>query len=238
MQDDHEELPPRELPPRPRRRLLGTGANRVALLLIGVLLLAGGFIGGVLVEKGETPSSASGSGVAGLASRFAALRGSGGSASAGAGASGADGTGTTGAGAGGSGAGGNAAGGSAAGGGFAGRLGSLGAGATIGEVSFISGGTLYITNFEGTTVKVTTSPASTITKTVKTDLHGIHPGETVVVRGAKGSNGAVSAETISVNAAGGGGGIGALFGGGSGRGGAGAGAESGGGSGTAGLFGG
>jgi hypothetical protein len=109
------------------------------------------------------------------------------------------------------------AGGSTGGGGFAGRLGGLAGGATIGEVSYISGSTLYVTNTEGNTVKVTTSPASSITKTVKADLHGIHPGETVVVRGAKGSDGAVSAESISVGASGGGG-LASLFGGAGGRG--------------------
>ncbi len=110
-----------------------------------------------------------------------------------------------------------AAGGGAAGpGGFAGRFGGLGGAgsATIGEVSYISGSTLYVTNAEGNTVKITTSPASSITKTVKSDLHGIHPGETVVVRGSKGAKGAVSAESISVSAAGlTSGGLGALFGG-------------------------
>ncbi len=94
-----------------------------------------------------------------------------------------------------------------------------------------------MTDTEGNTIKVTTSPASSITKTVKSDVHGIHPGETVVVRGAKGSGGAVSAESISVSAAGvgpgGGGGLGALFGGGgTGRG------AGGGGAGGGGLFGG
>src|ERR1700722_558138 len=64
---------PLELPPRPRRRLLGAGGNPIALGLLAVLLIACGFIGGVLVEKGETPSSgATGSGTSGLASRFAA----------------------------------------------------------------------------------------------------------------------------------------------------------------------
>ena len=43
-----------ELPPRPRRRLLGAGGNPVVLVLLGVLLIACGFIGGVLVEKGQT----------------------------------------------------------------------------------------------------------------------------------------------------------------------------------------
>jgi hypothetical protein len=183
------------LPPRPRRRLLGVGANPLPIALLGVLLTACGFIGGVLVEKGQTSSSTSTTS-AGLASRFAALRGAG--AGSATGTSSSDATGT-------------------AGGGFAGRFGGAGAagGATIGEVSYISRGTLYVSNTEGNTVKVTTSPTSTVTKTVKTDVHGIHPGDTVVVRGTKGANGAVSAESVSISTAGGGGGgggLGALFG--------------------------
>jgi hypothetical protein len=67
---------PEELPRRPRRRLLGAGANPIFLALLGLLLIACGFIGGVLVEKGETSSSSStGSAASSLASRFRALRG-------------------------------------------------------------------------------------------------------------------------------------------------------------------
>jgi hypothetical protein len=222
--DTWAQEPLEELPPRPRRRLLGTGGNPIFLALLGVLLIASGFIGGVLVEKGET-SSSSGSGAAGLASRFAALRGGAGAGST-----------TTGSGA--SSASGAAGGGGAEPGGFAGRFGGPGGagGATIGEVSYISGSTLYVTNFEGATVKIATSPASRITKTVKADVHAIHPGEMVVIRGSKGTNGAIRAESVSVSAAGAAGGLGSLFGGGgAGRGG---GAAAGGGSGGGGLFGG
>ncbi len=162
-----------ELPPRPRRRLL----SPIPLALLGVLLIACGFIGGVLVEKGQSSSSSPATGSASsLVSRFAALRG---------GASGAQG----GAGASGFGAGGSA---------------------TAGSVAYISGDTLYVTTAEGNTVKVTTSPATTVTKTVKADVPGIHPGEAVVVTGPSGSAGAVSAESIRVGA-GAGGGLGALF---------------------------
>jgi hypothetical protein len=175
---------PEELPARPRRQLLAP----IPIALSIVLMTACGFIGGVLVEKGQTSSSstAAGSGPAGLASRFAALRGAG-----------ASGTGASGAG---------------RLGGFAGAFGNT----TAGEVAFVSGSTLYVTTAEGTTVEVTSTPASAVTKTVKADVHDIHPGETVVVRGAKGANGAVSAESISVGGAGGafGGGIASLFGGG------------------------
>ncbi len=213
-QDQWAQEPIGELPPRPRRRLLAP----IPVALLGVLLLACGFIGGVLVEKRQTFSSF-GSG-AGLASRLAALRG-------GAGATTGSGAGST-----------SGAAGSGGGGGFAGRFGGLGGagGATIGEVAYVSGSTLYVTNFEGNTVKIATSPASTITKTVKADLHGIHPGEMVVIRGSKDAHGAVSAESISVSATGiAGGGIGSLFGGGGAGGGSG---SAGGGPGGGGLFGG
>ena len=55
LEDEWDE-PIEELPPRPRRRLLAP----VPLALLGVLLIACGFIAGVLVEKGQTSSSSSG----------------------------------------------------------------------------------------------------------------------------------------------------------------------------------
>ena len=193
------EEPIEALPPRPRRRLLGKGGNPLALALLGVLLLACGFIGGVLVEKGQTSSGSSSSGASGLAARFAALRG---------GASGA-GSSTTGSGSAGAGSTGAAFGGSA----------GAGAGAagftrpTAGTVAYLDGSTLYVTNSEGNTVKVQTSAGTTVNKTVKSTVKEIHPGETVTVTGATGSNGAITAESISAGASGGG--LSALFGGGS-----------------------
>jgi hypothetical protein len=195
--------PVEDLPRRPRRRLLGVGGNRagghpIPLALLSVLLIACGFIGGALVEKGQsTSSSSAGTAGTGLASRFAALRG------------------------GGVGGGGSSGGGAGA------------TGATTGQVAYLSRSTLYVSTTEGNTVKVTTSPASTITKTVKAEVKGIHPGETVLVTGTAGKNGAISAESIRVGAGGaGGGGLGALFGGsgagGGGRGGTGGGSSTGG----------
>jgi hypothetical protein len=165
---------PEELPARPRRRLV----TPIPLALLGVLLIAGGFIAGVQVQKGESSSSAStGAGAtAGLASRFAALRG---------------GTSSTGS---------SAKAPSGAAGGFPGT----GAGATrptSGTVAYLDGSTLYVTSSEGNTVKVKTSPSTGVTKTVKTKVKGIYPGETVTVTGATGSNGTVSAESISVGLA-------------------------------------
>ena len=180
--DDHDEwLDEPEEARRPRRRLL----TPLPLALAGVLLIACGFIGGVLVEKGESSSSsAAGSSGSGLAARFAALRG--GAAGAGTGSTAATGASSR----------------TAAAGGFTRP--------TAGTVAYLDGPTLYVTDAEGNTVKVSTSPATTVTKSVKADVTGIHPGETVTVTGATGANGAVTAESISVGATGGG--LGALFG--------------------------
>ena len=61
-EDDWEPEPQeRELPPRPRRRLVtpATGA------LAAVLIAAGGFVGGVEVQKGQADSGTAGAGVGG-----------------------------------------------------------------------------------------------------------------------------------------------------------------------------
>jgi hypothetical protein len=165
---------PLDLPPRPRRRLLGAGGNPIALGLLAVLLIACGFIGGVLVEKGETSSSPA-----------AGLRG--GSSASGAGRS-------------------------AAGSGTGGFFGASGANRpTAGTVAYLDGSTLYVTNAEDNTIKVKTSAATSVSKTVTSSVKAIHPGETVTITGATGSNGAISAESISVGSSGGG--LAALFGG-------------------------
>jgi hypothetical protein len=163
-----------ELPRRPRRRLVA--GNPIVLALLGVLLIACGFIGGVLVEKGETSSSSSTGSAASLVSRFRALRGAG------------------------------AAGASASSGGASGGF----TRPTAGTIAYLAGSTLYVTNSEGNTIKVTTSPATSVTKTVKASVDGIHPGETVTITGETAKNGTVDAESISV---GGGGGLAALLGG-------------------------
>jgi hypothetical protein len=199
--EDDEWLQEPELPRRPRRRLLGTGANRAFLALLAVLLVACGFIGGVLVEKGQTSSSPAATGAAGgFASRLAALRG--GTSSTGSAAA------------------------AASGGGFGGLLGAGGARPTAGTVAYLAGDTLYVTNAEGNTVKVTTSAATSVTKTVGATVKAIRPGETVTVTGTTGAGGAVSAESIRVGSTGGG--LAALFGGGAGAGASGRGGANGG----------
>ena len=67
-----------------------------------------------------------------------------------------------------------------------------------------------------TRVKVVTSPASTVSKTVDTNVNAIHPGDTVVVRGTTGKNGEITAESISIGTGGFGRRGGGRFGGGNG----------------------
>jgi hypothetical protein len=170
-----------EHPRRPRRRLL----TPIPLALLAVLLIACGFIGGVLVQKGQGgTASASAGASAGFASRLAALRG----AAPGAGAAGAA------ASAGGSGSKGSAS-------AFPGASGSGSGAVTTGEVAYVRGNTLYVTDSEGNTVKVSAAAGSKVTKTVSTKASSIHPGATVVVLGSKAKNGSISASSISVNSA-------------------------------------
>jgi hypothetical protein len=150
-------------------------------------MIACGFIGGVLVEKGQNGSGSSASGGAsGFAARLRGLTGSRSAAGAGAGAG-------------------------------ASRFGGApgGAGATVGTVAFLSGSTLYVTNAEGNTVKVKTSAATSVTKTVNTAVRKIHPGESVTITGEAASDGTVTAGAIRVGTSAIGG-LGALLGGASG----------------------
>jgi hypothetical protein len=160
-----------ELPRRPRRRLL----TPLPLALLGVLLIALGFIAGVLVEKGQgSSSSSSAAGTSGgFASRLRALAGARGSSGLGSGA------------------------GTSATGGFTRP--------TAGTVAYLEGDNLYVTNAEGNTVKVATSAGTSVTKNVKSSVGAIHPGETVTVIGTSGASGVISAEAINVGGSGGGG---------------------------------
>jgi hypothetical protein len=169
-----------ELPRRPRLRLL---APLPVALFVG-LALAGGFIAGVLVEKGQGEATSAGAGA--LTSRLAGLR-TGGTRGLAGFASGS---------------------GSGSGSGGPSSLRSAGAGATVGQVAFIRAGTLYVTTGEGNTVKVTTAPGASVTKTVQASVGKIHPGETVIVTGSAHANGSIAASSIRV------GGAGAAFGGG------------------------
>ncbi len=153
--DDYEALPH-----RPRRRLF----TPVNLGLFGVLLVVGGFIGGVFVEKSQVGSaSTTAPSLPGLA--------------------------------------GTAAGGAATGvpRGVSGTTGAA-ANTTSGTVSAVDRGTLYVTDSEGTTIKVTQASGGTVTRTAVSSASHIHPGDTVIVSGPKASDGTVTATSIRATA--------------------------------------
>jgi hypothetical protein len=167
-----------ELPPRPRRKLL----TPLSGVLLAVLIAAGGFIGGVLVEKGQTGGGQS-NGFAAAPSRLA------GAANGGAGAP------------------------------FGGRGGGQGT-PIVGKVSSEEGRILYVTTPQGGTVRVRVPVGESVSKTITTSVHSIHPGENVVVQGSKGKGGAVNATSVtatpasSTGSSGGGAVLSQLFGGG------------------------
>ncbi len=190
-QDDWIEEP-EDLPRRPRRKLL----SPVPAVLLVILLLTGAFFAGVKVEKGQSSSSTSSGFPAGLA----ALQGAGGGSSSSSRTSGSSRTGTT------------TGGGFPSGGGLPGAGGASG-GFTTGEVSYVSGSTLYVNSGEST-VKVSAPAGTKVSKTVSTSVHSIHPGDTVLVRGSQGANGSVTASSISISSTGSGTGLSGSSGGG------------------------
>jgi hypothetical protein len=151
-----------ELPPRPRRRL----ATRWTVASSVVILLALGFVGGVLVQRGQQPAA-----------------GAGPQAAAGAGAGQGFGAGRMGQGAAGAGDGGGAA-------------------PVAGKVSSVDGSTLYVTTNDGTTVKVRTSSSAKVTRTAKSTVGAVHPGDTVVITGSTAASGTVTAADIIATASG------------------------------------
>jgi hypothetical protein len=168
---DHEDAPVEDpRPPRPRRRLL----TPVSGGLLAIALVAGGFIGGVEVQKGQDD------GAGGGATGFARAGGLGGAAGR-QGGSGA--TTATGAGAGRA---------TAAG----------GANATAGTVANVKGTTLYVTSADGTTVKIRTNDNAKVTRNAEASVASVHPGDTVVVQGAKNDNGTITAASITATAKG------------------------------------
>lgn len=155
--------------------------------LLALLLIAAGFWSGAVVEKNHGSSSAGSSAAAGFAARFRT------------GASGA--TGATG------------AGGASGASGFSGFGGATSAAA--GTISVVDGNTLYVLTAAGALVKVTLGPSTTVTRNAKSQPIDLRPGDTVVIQGATGTNGTVTATSVAATAPGvsAGGGFGRGFGG-------------------------
>ena len=92
-------------------------------------------------------------------------------------------------------------------GGTAGAPGAAGGGATVGQVKLIDGTNVYVTDTSGNTVKVATT-GSTISKSAPATVTDLAIGDTVIVRGATGSDGTVAATAITDSGAGGAAGFG------------------------------
>ncbi len=101
--------------------------------------------------------------------------------------------------------------------------GSGGSGVTVGTVKLVDGDTIYLTDAQGDTVKVTTGGSTKVTESKTGKVSDLKPGQSVTVLGTKGSDGDVAATTVTQ-----GGGFGG-FGGFGGRGAGGAGGTAGGG---------
>jgi hypothetical protein len=151
-------------------------ARRVTVALALVAALGLGFFGGVVYQKHTGSSSSS---AAGAGSGFAALR------AAFAGRSGA-----------GSSTGSGGTGGFPGGG--AGFAGFGGGNSVVGTVSAVAGGTLFVSQGSSSAlVKVVTGPSSTVKVSAQGSVNDIQPGDTVIITGAKQSNGTYMAANIT-----------------------------------------
>jgi hypothetical protein len=180
-----------ELPP-PVEPRRRSRVNIATAVLAALVFAAGAFYAGVRVEKSKAKTSTTGS-LAAAFSRFAGARGTGA-----AGGTGARGTGT-----------GTGLGGAAA------------AGVTVGTVKLVDGNNVYVTDTAGGITKVAVGSSATVTVSSSGKVSDVKPGDTVIVRGAAGSDGTVNATSLSDSGAGGaaGGGFGGFGGGGFGGGG-------------------
>ena len=84
---------------------------------------------------------------------------------------------------------------------FGGSGGASGPAAT-GTLTVVEGSTLYVTEPSGTIVKVVLAPSATVTRDSTTTLSRLRPGDTVVVEGATGKDGTVTASSVAATAPG------------------------------------
>lgn len=80
--------------------------------------------------------------------------------------------------------------------------GGAGSGRVVGQVKLVDGTTLYVTDVQGNTVKVTTDPSSIVTRTTPAAVADLRPGDTVVAEGAAGADGTVAATRVAEGGAG------------------------------------
>ena len=73
---------------------------------------------------------------------------------------------------------------------------------TFGEVAGKDGNVLTVTDASGNSVKVKLTTDSKVTRTANARASDVHPGDSVVVQGTKGSNGTITASTVRSTAKG------------------------------------
>ncbi|MFT4035139.1 MAG: hypothetical protein QM679_06155 [Patulibacter sp.] len=200
--DRHGEAPSSGRAKRPRP------GRRTVTVLGSVILLAGGFTGGVLVQKHRGSSGAGGAMAGGGAS--GGMPGGGGMPSGGMrGGSSSSGSSSSGSAASGAAPGGSSSGASSSGstpsgsqssGSFPGGSASSSANMTVGSVANVRGSTLYVETSDGTTVRVVAASGATATRTSKVSMTGVHPGDSVVISGETDDDGTVKATSVRATA--------------------------------------
>jgi hypothetical protein len=170
-----------ELAVRPAR-----GLSRLTLALCAGVTLVAGVIVGIQAEKAMGGASGTSSGTSGTAADARAAMRQGGPAGYGGQNTGQDRTGAY------SGQGGPS--------GQNGRPGGQGGGQgamTVGTVQKVEGGKVYLQTTDGSTVTVTTTDETTVRISKEGKVADLRAGGTVVVQGAKGEDGSVTATSIS-----------------------------------------
>jgi hypothetical protein len=160
-----------ELAARPRSRML---PGVTVYLGAGVLIVAG-FLGGVQAEKAWSDGDGKSSNAAGGGAAPGAREGGG---------------------YGGYGRPGSGGSGQGPGGGFGGGFGG-GGDVTMGTVTKVVGGTIYLRTSDGKTVKVATSGSTRVQISTSGTAKDLKSGATVVVRGSAGKDGTVTATSVN-----------------------------------------
>ena len=166
-----------ELAAPPRRKL-----PWLTLVLAAGVIAAGGFIGGVEVQKNQT------TGTVGAFPGAGSFRSAGGAA----GASGFGGFGGFSR----NGSGGTGSAGAAGGAGAAAGAGAAGTD-TVGTVKLVDGDTVYVSTADGGIVKVTTNGSTKVQVTRSAKLADLKPGQQVTVAGRADSSGTVAATAVT-----------------------------------------
>jgi Domain of unknown function (DUF5666) len=157
--------------------------NRGTVVLAGLVLLGGGFVGGLQVQKNYgTPARATGFPAGFTAGGGAGRYGGGAAGRGGAGAYGQTGGGF--------------------GQGAQGAQGAQGGAAaassgTTGTVKLVDGSTIYVQTADGNVVTVNTSGKTTVSAASKSTIKSIKAGQKVTVQGTAGSDGTVAATSVT-----------------------------------------